>query len=156
MEILDWFEDVEYTRSVVQVQCQQDDTSEDVDVCSSPEASLESLLPAPNEHCKRIHSFDENHNAIACSLCFLNGVVPQTSNPEEANAKYQWSARSDPHQKFLEDLRKATPASSNVVLDDASMQKYLLSMSWDLVAIKDVGPNEAVMVYVEGLTITKR
>jgi hypothetical protein len=128
------------------------DAVETSKVCSFPKDSLTSLLPplSSQSPCSLVKDFDGNK--LGYSLCPLNGFVPMTSNHQEANARYQWSARSDQHKVFLNALRNAS--SLNGLPSTESIQKHGLAMSWDLVATRKIKQDEIIKIFAgveEGL-----
>jgi hypothetical protein len=118
---------------------------ESAQVCSSNAVTTQketatSKLPfSISTLCHRLKN--SNGEMLGFGLCPLSNIVPTTTNPKEANAKYQWSAKSDRYQKFLSELLlQPTKITQDVI------HKYMLSMSWDIVALRDIHQNETILV----------
>ena len=88
----------------------------------------------------------ELKNSVA--LCPLTKPIMITNNPDIANAKYEWSANSGQHKKLLDSIINSESADETPSLL-SSLQP--LSMSWDLVALRDIVQDEAVSQSVRGL-----
>jgi hypothetical protein len=72
------------------------------------------------------------------ALCPLTNPVMITNNLDIANAKYEWSTNSDQHKNLLDSILNSE------AVEQSSLPLQPLSMSWDLVALRDIGQNETV------------
>ncbi|KAG7358399.1 hypothetical protein IV203_014987 [Nitzschia inconspicua] len=88
--------------------------------------------------------------ALGIGLCPLIGIVKMTTNAHKANAKFQWSTKSDQHRKLLAELLHSSPPTE-IIFSDAQIQSNMLAMSWDVVALRDINQNETVVVWTGDL-----
>lgn len=97
--------------------------------------------------------------------CPLNGIEERTNDRSLANVEYRWSnstlqSISPELHTWLPMWPGSLPASKSLEPTEAEevqqeqeqqrelfLEKYALSMSWDLVATRDLEPNEVLVVY---------
>ncbi|OEU20006.1 hypothetical protein FRACYDRAFT_236068 [Fragilariopsis cylindrus CCMP1102] len=88
------------------------------------------------------------------SLCPLFGIQEVTQDPKRANVKYMWSTTNDDSIMGQKTLRSFLLISSEeedhkerqLQLKGTLLKKYPLSMTWNLVALRDIQQNETVCI----------
>jgi hypothetical protein len=112
------------------------------------------MLPAYLAH-SCIPLRNANGERLGLGLCPVTSMMHITTNPEEANAKIQWSVKSQLHQQLLSDLLHTPTSTREGILqeeeddDDTRIETNMLTMSWDVVALQEINQNETITVLVD-------